>query len=416
MAENAEHVQLELTAMAHGGPALGRYQGQVFFVPYTMPGETALVQVETRKKGWARARLVEILEASPDRVVPGCSHFGPDACGGCQWQHIQYDAQLRYKADVVRDQLARLAGLGEVVVHPTRAVGKPWGYRNHVQLHAASGSGLGYVAADGRGVYPINQCHVMHPLVAELFEELDVEIEGLDRLGLRAGVHSGQQMLIFETANDEPFDLVVDSPVSCVLMQSDGTPVILVGRDHLVERVGGHDYRISAGSFFQVNTAGAEALVQAVTDYLSPHPDQTLLDLYAGVGLFSLALAGRVGQVLAVEDQPMAVVDAHLNVQTAGVDNVQVLAGDAAETLSTLDQPIHLAIADPPRSGCGIDVVTGLAALKVERLVYVACDPAALARDAKALTAAGYHLAEVQPLDLFPQTYHIESVALFVKG
>ena len=210
MAENAEHIQLELTAMAHGGPALGRYQGQVFFVPYTMPGETALVQVETRKKGWARARLVEVLEPSPDRVVPECPHFGPDARGGCQWQHIQYDAQLRYRADVVRDQLARLAGLGDVVVHPTRAVGKPWGYRNHVQLHAAPGSGLGYVAADRRGVYPISRCPIMHPLVAELFEELDIEMDELDRLGLRAAVHSGQQMVIFETANDEPFELVVD--------------------------------------------------------------------------------------------------------------------------------------------------------------------------------------------------------------
>jgi 23S rRNA (uracil1939-C5)-methyltransferase len=300
-------------------------------------------------------------------------------------------------------------------VRPTRAVGEPWSYRNHVQLHASPG-GLGYVAADGQRVEPISTCPIMHPLVAELFAELDIEIEELERLSLRAGVNTGQQMVIFETSEDEPFELMVDRPVSCVLIQRDGTPVVLVGNDHLFEQVAGQEYRVSAGSFFQVNTPGAEVLVDAVLNYLSPRPHETLLDLYCGVGLFSLVLAARVAQVIAVEANPAAVADARFNVESAGLDNVRVIAGDVADILVALDEPVHATIVDPPRSGCGHEVVTRLAALGPKRLVYVACDPATLARDAKTFATAGYQLVEVQPLDMFPQTYHIESVGLFVRG
>lgn len=407
-------VTLELTQMAHGGPAMGRHQGKVFFVPYALPGETVVVEVETSKKGWARARLTEVIESSPERIAPACPHFGPNACGGCQWQHVRYPAQLAYKTDVVSDQLARLGGLIEAKVSPTRAVGQPWGYRNHVQLHV-SPNGLGYVTADGQRVEAITICPIMHPLIAELFEELDIEIEHLDGLSLRAGARTDQQLVIFETTDDEPFELMVDRPVSCVMMLQDGTPVTLAGNDHLFERVKGHEYRVSAGSFFQVNTAGAEVLVDAVVDCLSPRPHETLLDLYCGVGLFSLALSALVAQVIAVETHPAAVTDARFNVEAAGLDNVRILQDDVASVLSDFDEVAHAAIVDPPRSGCGPDVMRQLASLRPNRLIYVACDPATLARDAKALTGAGYHLVQVQPYDLFPQTYHVECVALFVR-
>lgn len=400
--------------MAHGGPAMGRHQGKVFFVPYAMPGETVGVEIETGKRGWARARLVELITPSPERTVPACPHFGPDACGGCQWQHIHYPAQLHYKADVVRDQLARLAGLNDALVHPTRAVGEPWDYRNHVQLHN-SPQGLGYVSADGNRVVPIHTCPIMHPLIAELFSELEIEIENLERLSLRAGDKTGHQLVIFETSDDEAFELTVDRPVSCVLMLSDGTSVTLVGNDYLFERVAGYQYRVSAASFFQVNTDGAEALLETVADYLSPSPHHTLLDLYSGVGLFSIPLATQVAQVIAVEANSVAAADARFNIGAAGLDNVHVINHEVAYGLTTLRQPVHSVIADPPRSGCGPDVIRHLVSLRPGRLVYVACDPATLARDAKIIAESDYTLVEVQPLDLFPQTFHIESVALFVR-
>jgi len=408
-------ITLKLEQMAHGGPAMGRHQGKVYFVPYTLPGETVAVEIETGKKGWVRARLIEVLEPSPERTAPLCPHFGPEACGGCQWQHIRYPAQLLYKTQVVRDQLSRLGGLADASVRPARAVGEPWGYRNHVQLHVSPG-GLGYVSADGQKVEVIGTCPIMHPLVAELFEELDVEITNLEQLSLRAGENTGEQLVIFETTDDEAFELMVDRPVSCVLMLSDGIPVTLVGKDHLLEQVAEHQYRVSAGSFFQVNTRGAEALIDAVADYLSPRPHETLLDLYAGVGLFSLALGGMVAQVIAVEANPYAAADARLNVRAAGLDNVRIIAEKVVAVLAGLDEPVHTVVADPPRSGLSPDIVRRLVSLRPERLVYVACDPASLARDARVFVDSGYRLVEVQPLDLFPQTYHIECVALFVRA
>jgi 23S rRNA (uracil1939-C5)-methyltransferase len=223
-------------------------------------------------------------------------------------------------------------------------------------------------------------------------------------------------LVVFETTDDEPFELLVDRPVSCVLMLGDGTPVTLVGKDHLFERVAGHEYRVSAGSFFQVNTGGAEALVATVADRLSLSPHETLLDLYCGVGLFSLALATQVAQVIAVEADPAAAADARFNVGAAELDNVRVINDDVTRALAALEESVHAVIVDPPRSGCGPDVVGRLTTLRPERLVYVACDPATLARDSKSISEAGYRLVEVQPLDLFPQSYHIESVALFVRN
>jgi 23S rRNA (uracil1939-C5)-methyltransferase len=408
-------IRLKLEKMAHGGPAMGRHEGRVVFVPYALPGETVDVEIGTGKKGWARARLVEVIEPAPERVTPGCPHFGPHACGGCQWQHATYAAQLEYKREVVRDQLARLGGLSDVVVHPTQAVSEPWHYRNHMRLHA-SPDGLGYVSADGRRIQPIVVCPITPPLVFELFDELDLDIEGLERLSLRAGVNTGQQMVIFEMAGDEPLELEVDRPVSCVLLLEDGTPVTLVGNDHFFERVAGREYRVSAGSFFPVNTAGAEALVEMVAETLSLRPHQTLLDLYCGVGLFSLGLAERAGQVIAVEAHSGSAADARFNVEAAGLDNVQVVQQDVGDYLAAFKETAHAILVNPPRTGCGPEVMSRLAGLRPARLVYVSGDPATLARDARVMVDAGYRLAQVQPLDLFPQTYHVEAVALFERS
>lgn len=410
-----DRIQLQLTAMAHGGPAIGHHRGQVVFVPYGAPGDTVLAEIELSKKNWARARLVEVLVPSPDRVAPPCPHFGAHACGECQWQHLDYAAQLRHKTAVVRDQLARFGGLVNPPVLDTQPVGEPWAYRNTVQLHAGAES-LGFVAADDdERIEPIEACPLMHPLLAQLYDELDLEMEGLLYLTLRAAVHSEQRMIIFETEDEEPFELEVDIPVSCVLLRSDGLPITLVGRDHLTENVAGHAYQVTAGSVFQVNTPGADALVATVCELLQPQPHHRLLDLYAGVGLFSVALAGRVAQVTAIEAAPSAVLDARANLEAAGADNAQVIEADVKAALETFDSAAHLAIVDPPRAGCGPAVVSRLAALQIERLVAVARDPVALARDTRTLAEAGYRLLEVRPLDLFPQTYHIESVALFER-
>jgi len=402
--------------MAHGGDALGRHEGKVIFVPYAIPGEEALVEIVEDKGRYARGRPVEILSPSPQRVDPSCPHFGPGKCGGCQWQHIAYQAQLELKATVVADQLARLGRLPDVPLKMKRPIpsDSPWHYRNHVQFSVGDDGRLGFVATDGRRVETIEVCYLLHPLLDELFAALDLELPELARLSLRAGVNTGDLMMIFETHDDLPPALESDLPVSCVLLLSDGTPVNLIGSNYVTEVIAGRTFRISTASFFQVNTAAAEELVRVVGGYLAPAGDETLLDAYCGVGTFALSLADKVGHVIGIEEAAGAVADACLN--AAELANVEFIEGSVEASLPQLDRPIDLAVLDPPRQGCKPRALAALIELAPRRIVYVSCDPATLARDARKLADGGYQLVEVQPVDMFPQTYHIESVALWERS
>jgi 23S rRNA (uracil1939-C5)-methyltransferase len=407
-----ETFELELTTMAHGGSALGRHEGRAIFVPYVLPGETARVEIVEDKGRYAHARLVEVLASSPDRVEPPCPYFGN--CGGCQWQHAGYQAQLRFKAEIVADQLARIGKIANPTVRPAIPDPSGWAYRNHAQFRPASGGALGFQAAASNRTTAIDECLILHPLLADLYATLDLELEGLLRLSLRAGTATGDRMLVFEMSDDLPPSLESDLPVSCVLLLSDGQHANLIGSNHITEIVAGRSYRISAPSFFQVNTPQAAQLVRLVTEYLDLRGDETVLDAYCGVGLFTAHLAERAGLVLGIEASPAAVDDLLEN--TAAFDNVDVVEGPVEAALPDLDMSIDAAVVDPPRAGIDRFALDALIERAPARLVYVSCDPATLARDAKRLIAAGYRLAEVQPVDVFPQTYHVESVALFARG
>jgi 23S rRNA (uracil1939-C5)-methyltransferase len=418
-----ETIVVQLTSIAHGGAALGRHEGRVVFVPYALPGETVRVEITDDRRGYAFARLVEVLEPSPDRVVPPCPYFGPTGCGGCQWQHADYAAQLRFKAETVADQLARIGAIATPPVRPTLPDGSGWAYRNHAQFHPAPGGDLGFqgtsvghprgrgLRAEGVDVVAVDECLILHPLLSDLYATLDLDLEGLVRLSLRAGTATGERMLIFEMADDLPPSLEIDLPVSCVLLLSDGQHANLIGHNHIAETVAGHTYHISAPSFFQVNTPQAAQLVRLVNEYLDLQGGETVLDAYAGVGLFTVPLAGRAGLVVSVELAPAAVDDLLEN--TADMDNVEVIEGPLEAVLPDLDTSFDAAVVDPPRTGIDRVALDALVARHPARLVYVSCDPATLARDAKRLVHAGYRLAEVQPVDMFPQTHHVESVALF---
>jgi 23S rRNA (uracil1939-C5)-methyltransferase len=247
-----------------------------------------------------------------------------------------------------------------------------------------------------------------------LYATLDLELENLSRLSLRAGTQTGDRMLIFEMDDDLPPSLEIDLPVSCVLLLSDGVHANLIGSNYITEIVAGRTYRISAPSFFQINTPQAAHLVRLVTEYLDLQGDETVLDAYCGVGLFTAHLAERAGLVVGIELAPAAVDDLLEN--TAEFDNVDVIEGPVEAVLPDLDMSIDAAVVDPPRAGIDRLALDALIEHGPARMVYVSCDPATLARDAKRLTAAGYRLIEVQPVDMFPQTYHVESVALFTHG
>jgi 23S rRNA (uracil1939-C5)-methyltransferase len=325
--------------------------------------------------------------------------------------------QAELKQQVVTDQLARLGGLRDVNVQDSIGAAEPWGYRNHARFSLTPEGVLGFLTADGSDeqleVVPVRECLVLDPLLDDLWAALDMEWPQLYRLSLRCGSATGDLLAVFELDHYEDFDIEVDFPVSCTLLLADGEVVVLMGNPHLVEHVAGRDYRVSAGSFFQVNTSGAEALVALVQEYLEPTDDKTLVDAYCGVGLFGLSLAGQVERIVGVEADPSAIADFRYNAQ--GLENVAVIEGKTQQVLADLEGPVDLMILDPPRSGAGKRAVGEIVRLQPQRVAYVSCDPATLARDARQLVDSGYQLQIVQPLDLFPQTFHIETVSLFVK-
>jgi 23S rRNA (uracil1939-C5)-methyltransferase len=405
-------ITVQLTTMAHGGDALGRHDGKVVFVPYGIPGETVRAQVIEDKGHYAFARLVEVVEPSRHRVEPPCPYFGQDKCGGCQWQHIAYDTQAQLKAEILVDQLERIGGFEETLVHPTLPDRSGWMYRNHAQFRPSLGGGLGFQKTSSSDVIAVDYCMILHPLLSDLYGLIDLDVEGLIRLTLRAGTATGDRLVGFEMEDDMPPALVSDEEVSCVMLLNDGGYANLIGDNMITEVVAGHSYRVSASSFFQVNTPQAAELVRLAMSYLDLEGNETVLDAFCGVGLFTLPLADRAELVIAVESSPQAVDDLLEN--TEGQGNVEIIEGVVEDVLPEIAVPLDAALLDPPRGGLDRFALDALVELGPDRIVYISCDPATLARDAKRLCSGGYRLTETQPVDMFPQTYHVESVSLFV--
>ncbi len=399
-------LELDLTDMTHGGEALGRHQGLVCFVPHALPGERVRVKVTEARSRYLRGELIEVMTASPHRTTPPCQHFG--ICGGCHWQHIAYPAQLVYKQRIVQEQITRLAKLPDVPVRPVLSMDEPWHYRNHVQFRLDREGNIGYLAARSHEVVAIEECYLPHPLIEEVLASLELDYPGLRQVSVRVGTRTEDAMVILETADDAPEIEVVDLPLSIVLLPPDGAPQTLVGDDHITEELAGRRYRISAGSFFQVNTAQAEHLVRLVREALAPTGDELLLDLYCGVGTFGLALADQVRQVIGIEEGESAILDASENAE--GLENVELWQGSVEEALSEVDQRADLVVLDPPRAGMEAGALAALIKLAPQRIAYVSCDPASLARDLRILADGGYEVQHVQPVDMFPQTYHVETV------
>jgi 23S rRNA (uracil1939-C5)-methyltransferase len=387
-------IQLQLTAMTYGGSALGRHEGRAVFVPYALPDERITAHITRDKGRFAYAELDEVLEASPARVHPPCPHFGPGQCGGCHWQHADYNAQLIWKQHIVADQLARIGGLPDALVLPTIPSAQIWGYRSHISFHVTAAGRLGFVSTDDRTVLPIEVCHIIRPELADLFASLkDRQFAQAERVRVQVG-SDGAEQLAAAQINHQP-------------------PRILIGSGQVHYTIGGHRFQVSAGSFFQVNLPQTEALVTLVLEKLNLRGGERVLDLYSGVGLFTAFLAQRAAHVTAIESYAPAVHDAQVNLRA--FDQVDLLTGAVEKVLAAQRGPFDAAVVDPPRAGMETRALDALLKHAPQTIVYVSCDPSTLARDAKRLTAHGYRLLDAQPVDMFPQTYHIETVAHFTR-
>ena len=401
-------------AMGHGGDAIGRHAGKAVFIPYAIPGEKIRAEVVEERKHYARARLVEVLEPSPVRVKPACEHFGPGRCGGCQFQHIAYSAQVKIKGMIVKDQLQRIGKFEEPPVLEPIPDETGWEYRNHARFRTTAGGHPGFLIAGSHNVIPIMDCPILHPLLADLYHSLDMTQPNVEQLELRVGTATGDLMVVLQTYDEEPPSLRVDYPLSIVQVRHDTTPTALVGLDYINEVVKGREFRISATSFYQVNSEQAAKLVELVLAALRLQPDEKVIDAYCGIGLFTAFLAAEASLVTGIEINRDSVADALHNLGDA--ENVTLLEGPVAEALKLVKHDVDAVVLDPPRTGLETEALDALVAHDPARIAYVSCDPATLARDAQRLVKKGYKLAWVQPIDLFPQTFHIENVALLYKN
>jgi 23S rRNA (uracil1939-C5)-methyltransferase len=418
-------IELAITALSHSGEGIGRHEGRAIFVPFALPGETVRIEIIEEKKRFARGRLVEIVTAAPARIAPRCPHhfnlspapgFSSNtlatACGGCQLQHLDYPAQLAFKEQTVREQFQRLGGFAEVPLRPAIAAPRAFNYRSHVQFALTPEGQLGFKAASSHHVVAVRECHQIEPLLAELFPRITIEPEQaaeLERVTLRAG-SDGEALVLFET-EAEPPEMALDLPVSAALLRPDGSTMTLAGGDHVIIEVRGRLFRVSGGSFFQVNVPVAELLVDQVLGALALTGQERVLDLYSGVGLFSAFIAPHARQVVGIEAYEPAVADAAVNLDE--FDNIEIYAAPVEEALPALTDHYDAAVLDPPRAGCEPAALEALLAARLAQIVYVSCDAATLARDARRLVDGGLRLDWVQPVDMFPQTYHVECVAKF---
>jgi tRNA/tmRNA/rRNA uracil-C5-methylase (TrmA/RlmC/RlmD family) len=395
--------------VAHGGHCVARHEGRVVFVRHTLPGERVVVRVtEDRHPGFCRADAIEVLEASPARVERPCPYSGPGRCGGCDWQHVDPAEQRRLKVAVVREQFKRLAGL-DVAVTVEELPGGPLRWRSRARFAVDRSGRPGLRRHRSHDVVVLDDCPItVEPAAAAVLQRrwpgagaVDVSIDSTGAVTTSRLDRRGQ-------------------PTSSRVVRPGGDlPEEPVARAE--RRAGGRDWEVEGTGFWQVHPAAADALVAAVRAFAELRQGDTVLDLYAGAGLFGGALApvvGAQGRVVCVESDPAACAAADANL--AAFPQAEVWEGDVdAEGLAGLLEelgPPDVVVLDPPRAGAGPAISRLLAGTGARALVYVACDPAALARDIAAFGAAGYRLAGVRAFDAFPMTAHVECVALLVPG
>ena len=398
---------------AYGGEVMGRLpDGRAVFVPFALPGELVRIELVEEKRGYARASLRDVIEPSPKRIQPRCKHY--TECGGCHYQHISYSLQLDAKTEVLKDTLQRIGGFAQdeldVLVKSAVGAPSPWFYRNHVQFHVDEAGRLGFRASRSDKIIPIEECFMPEENLNQVWPQLELEPNpNLSRVALRSGVED-DMMLVLETEDDEGLDFALDVPLAAVQL-GPSTIHVLSDTAELEIEVLDYTFQISAGAFFQVNTPMAAAMVEHLMNHLPLTPESIVLDVYCGVGLFSAFIAPEVAQLIGIEENPLAVEDFSVNLDA--FENVSIYEAAAEDVLPGLDEMADIILVDPPRAGLGLPVLDAIASLKPKMLAYISCDPSTLARDAKRLRSAGFRLEQITPFDLFPQTYHIESISFW---
>ncbi|WP_246844404.1 23S rRNA (uracil(1939)-C(5))-methyltransferase RlmD [Hydrocoleum sp. CS-953] len=468
--QQGQLVEIKITDLTDNGDGVGRYDEKVVFVPDTVPGDRLIARLTIVKAKYAYGKLHQLLEKSDQRIKPYC--IVADKCGGCQWQHINYEYQLQTKQNQVIQALERIGGLELLEVKPTLPSPSPFGYRNKVTyplgISTTGQVKAGYYQKGSHKLINLNQCPIqdqrLNPLLKEIKQDITRQrwkiydeykhIGILRHLSLRIGEKTGEILLtLVVNGNEEnPEKLLPGITVQakkwledysrlvgvCLNYNSKTTNTIfgketvcIAGRSYVQEKFGGLNFQLTADTFFQVNTRAAERLMEVVVEELTLSGSEIIVDAYCGVGTFTLPLAkylqdvshndsleigNRKSMVIGLEVQEVAIDRAKFNAEINNLTNVDFYAGKVENLLPQLEVKPDVVLLDPPRKGCDRSVLETLLEILPERIVYISCKPATLARDLKFLCSTGkYYLSKVQPADFFPQTAHVECAAFLVK-
>jgi 23S rRNA (uracil1939-C5)-methyltransferase len=421
-------MEVRIEKLVYGGDGLAHHEGQTVFVPLVLPGELVRIGSVSRKKKFARGRLESVVEPSPERIAAPCPHFG--RCGGCQYQHIPYEAQIRYKIEILRETLGRTGRIqwtGLITTHAS----PPFGYRNRAQWKlrgkqdaASAAPGIGYFEAGSTRLCAVNECSILSPRLAEAFEQLRVLIDKSSILSaideIEAFGDSANEKILLNLSAEKLTDSAesiaaalrqaIPSAESILVQDRKADTFELSGPGYLTYSAGGAQFRVGHLSFFQVNRFMVDTLVEAV---LGDSKGRLALDLFAGVGLFTVPLTSRFERVIGVEANLAAAKDLEVNLQASGGKSPTHRHATAEDFLMHWHETPDLVVLDPPRSGLEPELLARLVKLAPWRINYVSCDPATLARDLAGLVGTpeapgAYEIRDINLFDIFPQTYHME--------
>jgi 23S rRNA (uracil1939-C5)-methyltransferase len=434
-------MDITIEKLIYGGEGLAHHDGSTVFVPFVLPAERVAVEAVEQKKKFVRGRVERILQAAPERVTAPCPHFG--ICGGCDYQHIPYAAQLGFKSEILRETLRRIGKIewtGEITTHGS----PPWAYRNRAQwkvrplenpgpdgaaseagADGAANLGIGYFRANSTALCAVEDCSIISPLLLKTLltlrtalaagalprglREIEAFVDAADAKLLLTVTFAGFPSRAAEHA--ESFRQVVPEIASLLFHDPSHDRMELYGPGFVEYSAGGLSYRVGHFSFFQVNRFLVEELAREVVE--REEVGRLAIDLFAGVGLFSIPLAKHFARVLAVESNPAAARDLETN--TRGKGSIEVRSAEVEQFLKRNRERPELVVLDPPRAGMSPESVERLARLRPERITYVSCEPPTLARDLVLFRNAGYDCTEVHLFDLFPQTFHMETIVRLRK-
>lgn len=443
-------LKTEIIEIAQGGDGVAKPDNFTLFIPETVPGDTVLAEVTEAKKTYGRAKVLEVLQAGPERVMPACSYFA--SCGGCSLQQLSYMEQLKAKRKIVQDSLTRIGGFKDIdhLVKPVLGMTNPWYYRNKIAVPVQPDSKrqlrTGFYEKGTHNIVEMDKCLLQADPGNEIWQTVvflareyglqpydEKTHQGVLRHILIRVARRTNEALVVLVLNTQGFpqekelakEIMKRHPQVVGVVKNTNTKKTnailgshtetILGKDHMIDYVGPLAFKVSARSFFQVNPQQAEVLYQVAKEYAGLTGKEHVLDLYSGIGTIALYLAPAAKKVTGIEVVPEAIEDAKKNAEFNNLNSAIFVHGDVAELLTQKKYQADVIVVDPPRKGLDLTVIEGMVKMGPQRIIYVSCNPATMARDLKEITNHGYTIRAVQPVDMFPQTPHVECVVLMSR-